>query len=132
MMLCPVPLPRRARHELFRAIWDKKSDPPYLPRLLGDILAGKVSIFHLSLHGSSTSEPALAPPAIPDSRPSSMLLLPPQLGFYCRSFSRLGNSPCCFSKRLILAFWLKHTTHFSAAMKINVNKSSTVIPRGQE
>lgn len=44
----------------------------------------------------------------------------------------LENTLCCFSKSLIFAFWPKHTTHFSAAMKINVNKSSAVISCGQK
>lgn len=140
MMLCPGPLPRRARCEFFRAIWDKKSGPPTFPGSHGIFWQGKCPF----PHGSSTSEPALAPLAIPDSRYSSMVLLPPSQagillhfeaqggGTFAEAPSRFGNSPCCFSKSLILAFWLEHTTHFSAAMKINVNKSSAVIAQGQE
>lgn len=64
----------------------KKSVIPPIPRLPWDILAGKVSIPHRSI----TSEPAPAPLAIPDSGHSSMVPLSPQLGFYCRSISRLG------------------------------------------
>lgn len=142
VMLCPGAHPRRAGRELFRAIWAKIMIP-HPPRLLWAILAGKVSFPHGSPYRRSASEPAwpLWPSLTPDTAPCSCcpagLLLQEHLeawggGTFPETPSSFGNSPCCFSKSLILPFWLKHTTHFSAAMKINVNKSSAIVPRGQE